>query len=95
MSAYVIAEIDVTDVAGYEAYKRDVGATLGKFGGRFLVRGGTVKTFEGGWAPKRLVVIEFPDMAKLEAWYHSAEYKPLLDMRLAASSGRLIGVEGA
>ncbi len=95
MAAYVIAEIDVHDAAGYDAYKQGVGATVEKFGGRFLVRGGAVTTFEGGWSPKRVVVLEFPNMARLEAWYNSADYKPLLAMRLTASSGRLIGVEGA
>jgi uncharacterized protein (DUF1330 family) len=95
MPAYVIADIEVRDAAAYEAYKKDVGATLTRYGGRFVVRGGAVRSFEGGWQPSRIVVIEFPDMARLEAWYNSPEYKPLLDLRLAATTGRLIGVEGA
>ncbi len=95
MAAYVIAEIAVKDAAGYDAYKKSVEATVKKFGGRFVVRGGAVKTFEGGWNPERIVVLEFPDMKALDAWYHSEDYKPLLEMRLAASNGRLIGVEGA
>lgn len=95
MPAYVIADIEVKDAAAYEAYKKDVGATVDKFGGRFVVRGGAVVPYEGGWTPQRIVVIEFPDMATLEAWYHSADYKPLLDLRLGATSGRLIAVDGA
>lgn len=95
MPAYVIAEIEVKDAAAYEAYKRDVGATVEKFAGRFVVRGGAVVPHEGGWNPQRVVVIEFPDMAMLEAWYHSTHYKPLLDLRLAATKSRLIAVEGA
>lgn len=95
MAAYVIADIEVRDAAAYEAYKKDVGATLAKYGGRFVVRGGAVKAYEGGWEPSRIVVIEFPDMARLDAWYNSPEYRPLLDMRLAATIGRLIAVEGA
>jgi uncharacterized protein (DUF1330 family) len=95
MPAYVIADIEVDDAAAYEAYKRDVGASVNKFGGRFIVRGGPVVPHEGGWCPQRIVVIEFPDMASLDAWYKSAEYKPLLDLRLAATRGRLIAVEGA
>lgn len=95
MAAYVIADIEVKNAAAYEAYKKDVGATVAKFGGRFLVRGGAVTSHEGGWEPSRVVVLEFPDMARLEAWYNSADYKPLLEMRLAATTGRLIAVEGA
>ena len=95
MAAYVIADIEVKDASAYESYKQGVAATVEKFGGRFLVRGGAVTPHEGGWKPTRVVVIEFPDMAKLEAWYSSPDYKPLLALRLAASTGNLIAVEGA
>ncbi len=95
MAAYVIADIEVNDATAYEEYKKGVAATLTNYGGRFVVRGGAVKSYEGDWNPSRVVVIEFPDMARLDAWYLSAEYKPLLDMRLAATTGRLIAVEGA
>lgn len=94
MAAYVIADIEVNDASAYEEYKKGVAATVTKFGGRFVVRGGAVQPYEGDWSPKRVVVIEFPDMATLDAWYRSADYKPLLDMRLAATTGRLIAVEG-
>jgi uncharacterized protein (DUF1330 family) len=94
MAAYVVADIVVKDTAKYDDYKRGVSATVEKFGGRFLVRGGSAKTFEGDWRPERLIIIEFPDMASLEGWYRSADYGPLLSLRLAASDGRLIAIEG-
>ena len=59
MAAYVIAEVDVTDQALYEEYRKLVPETIDKYGGRFLVRGGAIESKEGGWQPKRLVVIEF------------------------------------
>jgi len=95
MSAYVIADIQVKDESAYEEYKSGVAATVSKFGGRFVVRGGAVRFYEGGWSPSRVVVIEFPDMAALDSWYRSPDYKPLLDKRLAAATGSLIAVEGA
>ena len=94
MAAYVIADIAVEDPQTYARYRKDVGATLEKFGGRFLVRGGNVQALEGDWCPTRLVVLEFPNMAALNAWYTSDEYGPLLDLRLSASTGRLIVAEG-
>ena len=66
MAAYVIGEIEVTDPTTYAQYGRQVLATIEKFGGRFVVRGGTVEPLEGGWSPKRLVVLEFPTMAKAQ-----------------------------
>ncbi len=95
MAAYVIGEIEVTDPAAYEGYRKQVLATIEKHGGRFLVRGGGVEALEGGWAPKRLVVLEFPSMAKAREWYRSPEYAPLIKLRQTASRGKLVAVEGA
>jgi uncharacterized protein (DUF1330 family) len=94
MPAYVIAEVDVRDAALYDEYRKLVPGTLEKYGGRFLVRGGAVEEMEGGWAPKRLVVLEFPSMEQARAWYQSPDYAPVLAMRLKAASARLLMVEG-
>jgi len=94
MSAYVIAEVDVTDPAAYEDYRKLVLPTIEKYGGRFLVRGGKVDTKEGGWQPPRLVIVQFPSMAQAQAWYHSPEYAPALAIRAKASRSRLIIAEG-
>ena len=50
---------------------------------------------EGAWKPQRIVVIEFPDMATLKAWYNSPEYAKLIALRQGISRGSLIAVEGA
>ena len=95
MSAYLIGEIDVTDPTGYEDYRKQVLAVVTKYGGRFIVRGGKVDAKEGGWAPKRIVVLEFPSMEQAQTFYHSAEYAPLIKLRQKASKGKIILVEGA
>jgi len=94
MAAYVIGEIEVTDTAAYAEYGKQVLATIEKHGGRFVVRGGAVEPLEGGWTPKRLVVLEFPTMAKAREWYRSTEYASLIKMRQKASRGKLVAVEG-
>ena len=94
MTAYVIGEIEVTDPASYEDYRKQVLATIQKYGGKFLVRGGRIEALEGGWAPKRVVLLEFPTMQQLEKWYRSPEYAPLIKLRQKASKGRLVAVEG-
>ena len=95
MSAYVIAEIDVIDAAAYEDYRKQVLAVVTQYGGKFLVRGGKVDPREGGWTPKRIVVLEFPSMAQAQKFYDSPEYAPLIKLRQKASKGKLILVEGA
>ena len=95
MSAYLIAEIDVVDPAAYEDYRKQVLAVVTKYGGKFIVRGGKIEPKEGGWTPKRIVVVEFPSLAQAQKWYGSPEYAPLIKLRQKASKGKLIIVEGA
>jgi uncharacterized protein (DUF1330 family) len=94
MAAYIVADIEITDPAAYEEYKPKAGAALQKYGAKILVRGGAVQPKEGGWAPKRLVVIEFPDMAALRRFYDSPEYAAARALRQRASRSRLVFVEG-
>jgi uncharacterized protein (DUF1330 family) len=95
MAAYVIAEVEVTDPVAYEEYRKLVPPTLAKYGGKFLVRGGAVESKEGGWEPKRLVVLEFASMDEARKWYASPEYAPALALRHKAARSRLLLVEGA
>ena len=53
-----------------------------------------METKEGGWAPARFVVVEFPTMELARKWYHSPEYAPALALRHKAANARLILVEG-
>jgi uncharacterized protein (DUF1330 family) len=95
MKGYVIAEIEVTDQPAYDDYRKQVLATIEKYGGRFLVRGGKTETLEGGWSPKRLIMLEFPSMEQAMKWYRSPEYAPLIKLRQRGSRGKLVAVEGA
>ena len=46
-----------------------------------------LRMLEGGhWTPERVVIIEFPNMASLNAWYTSAEYQPLIALRKSCTS---------
>ena len=95
MAAYVIADVTVKDPEVYAEYRKQVPATVTKYGGRFLVRGGAFEVVEGDWRPGRVVVIAFPDLAAAKAWYGSAEYGPLVKLRQSASTGSLLLIEGA
>ena len=95
MPAYLIAEVQVTDPETYEEYRRQVPPTVEKHGGRFLVRGGAVQALEGQWTPKRMVIIEFSDVARLREWYDSDEYERLKRIRQRSSRATVLSVEGA
>ena len=94
MPAYLIADVEVQDSAAYEEYRKHVPTLIAAHGGRYLVRGGTVTVAEGNWQPRRAVVLEFPSMAALQAFYDSPEYAPLKAQRIGASDSRIVFVEG-
>ena len=81
MAAYALVNVDITDSAGFAEYRKLVPASIAEFGGRFLTRGGATEVLEGEWIPKRLVILEFPSVPTLKAWYDSPEYQRLLELR--------------
>src|SRR5690348_14836571 len=90
MAAYFIVELDVHDPDLFERYRPIAAETIARYGGRYLVRGGAVETIEGGWAPRRVVVLEFPSVEQAKGWYHSTDYAEGLRLRQAAANGRVI-----
>ena len=94
MSAYLIVQVEVTEPAGYDEYKKMVPSSLAAYGGKFVVRGGACETLEGSWLPKRLVVLEFPSVAQAKQWWTSDEYRDAKSLRQRAANTEMIVVEG-
>ncbi|MFF8505650.1 DUF1330 domain-containing protein [Streptomyces anulatus] len=95
MSAYVIAEslhIDSPDMA---EYRRRAQASIALHGGAYLVRGALPDPLEGQWAEgNRMVIIEFPSMARAKAWYSSPEYAQARAARSEPYERRMLFVDG-
>ena len=97
MPAYLIAEHIITDQPKFDEYRTKVAPMIAKHGGRYLTKGGSHLFPEGGhWTPERVVIIEFPDMSALNAWYTSSEYQPFIALRKECTSDldMLITLEG-
>lgn len=94
MSAYVYGNIEVHDLALYEQYRAQVPAMVAAHGGRYLVRGGAVEVLEGEGTVQRQVILEFPDMAALKAFYFSPGYTAAKAIRQQAATGTLVAIEG-
>ena len=94
MPAYIIVEIDILDPVGYEEYKKLAGATVKKYGGKYIVRGGKAEVLEGDWKPKRIVVLQFENMERAKAWLKCPEYAEPRKMRHRTAKTRMILVEG-
>ncbi len=94
MTAYLVAEIDVTDLAAYEPYKKAASESITRHGGKYIARGGKTVSLEGA-PPKRLVVLEFPSIDAAKRFHESADYQAAITLRKKASaSSRLFIVEG-
>ncbi|HTX90998.1 MAG TPA: DUF1330 domain-containing protein [Anaerolineales bacterium] len=95
MTAYVIVDIQVTDPAGYEEYKKLAPAAVALYGGKYLARGGPNETLEGDWRSQRLVILEFENRERAKAWLNSPEYAPARALRHKYASSRMIVVDGS
>ena len=94
MPAYIIVEIEVQDPVGYEEYKKLAAATVKKYGGKYIVRGGETEVLEGDWQPKRIVVLEFDSAQLAKAWLNCEEYREPRKMRHRTARTNMILVEG-
>jgi uncharacterized protein (DUF1330 family) len=94
MPAYVLAHIDVIDAEEYKEYIKMSPESIHLYGGRFLARGPAPEVLEGTWAPKRLVLIEFPSVEQARKWWDSPEYAAAKAKRRATSRGDLVILPG-
>ncbi|MDF0495010.1 DUF1330 domain-containing protein [Bradyrhizobium yuanmingense] len=94
MKAYLVLDLSVNDYAGFKTYIAEVSAFIAKHAGRYLVRGVEPTTIEGDWAPERLVIIEFADREKAQAFLDDPDIQPLFKLRQATTTSRLLLADG-
>jgi uncharacterized protein (DUF1330 family) len=82
--AYLIVEMNITDMEQYKLYMAEAPAVVKSFGGEYLVRGGKHEALEGDWQPHRLAVLRFPSFEQAKAFYDSAQYAALRTKREGA-----------
>lgn len=92
MTAYLIANYDVSDPDAYNGYVAAVVPIIAAHGGEILVAGPGSRAIEG--RPGAVtVVLKFPSMEALEGWYDSPEYQQIIRLRTDHSAGHLIFAE--
>ncbi len=94
MAAYIIARIEVTDPEQYSNYTKLTPAAIEKYGGRFIVRGGSKVTLEGPEETRRIVVLEFPTLEQAQTFYNSPEYQAAKAEREGSANASFIAIEG-
>lgn len=91
--AYLVAEIQVTNPAGYKAYLTKALDSLKPYHARIMARG-MPAVVEGTPAQGNVLVIEFPSMAEAEKWYTTPPYKDLITRRQKSAKSRLYFIDG-
>jgi uncharacterized protein (DUF1330 family) len=94
MAAYVIVRINVNNWDQYKEYMKLTPGIIAKYDGRFIVRGGEMVTLEGPEEKWRIVVVEFPDLAKAKEFYYSPEYTDARKIREGAALAQFVAVSG-
>jgi uncharacterized protein (DUF1330 family) len=94
MPVYLISDVTPKDPEAFQTYRARAAASIAHYGGRYLARGGSVEPLEGKWAPRTIIIVEFPDIDRARAWYRSPEYAQALQVRDEALSRNLILVDG-
>ncbi|MFD7299082.1 DUF1330 domain-containing protein [Streptomyces sp. NPDC059897] len=96
MTAYAIAVLATTSGAPHPdvlTYIERVQSTFAPYGGRFLVHGKPGEWVEG----ERLgdiVMVEFPDLEAVHAWYASPAYQEILPLRTDHLPGSMVFLDG-
>ena len=95
MTAYVIVDTKITGPEAYEDYKVLASPIVEKYGGKYIVRGGDMDLVEGDlWAPSRIVILQFADMASARKMLDSEEYTPVKAIRHANADCTAVIVDG-
>jgi len=94
MTAYLIAEVKVTDDAWVPEYAAKVHDIAAKHGGKYLSRSGRITTLEGSPRDLSLIaLIEFPSPEAASAFARDPEYAPFGSARQAGSESHLCVVD--
>jgi uncharacterized protein (DUF1330 family) len=95
-AAYLMVQIKAKNFGELlERYAKFAIPMLSKFGGEMIAGSAAPKLLEGDWDGNWAAVLRFPSMQSAEAWYSSAEYRPLRDLRIKelTDGGRVMLLE--
>lgn len=94
MPAYLLVELEIVDPIGFGEYRKAVVPLVEKYDGKYLAASDRVEALEGGWHPKRIVMIEFPSMQKAKEWFGCEEYREPSKIRKRTAKTKMILMEG-
>ena len=94
MKAYLVLDLSVNDFGGFKKYIAEIPAFIAKHSGKYIIQGVQPTIIEGDWKPERLVIIEFPEREKAEAFLGDPEIQNLFKVRHATTTSKLVLADG-
>ena len=94
MKVLLVINTDVVDQELLDRYRTAAKPSMAKFGARMLAGANDAEIIEGEPFGTRVVVVEFPSREAFHAWYEDPEYAGPLAMRLKATNGIALLVDG-
>jgi uncharacterized protein (DUF1330 family) len=94
MKAYLVLDLSVNDFGGFKKYIAEIPAFIAKHSGKYIVQGVQPTTIEGDWRPERMVIIEFPEREKAEAFLGDPDIQELFKVRHATTTSKLVLADG-
>lgn len=91
---YAVILLDVQDRNSYVEYAQRATEIEDRHGGRPLVANDALEVVEGEWPAERTVILEFPSIEHVWAWYRDPDYQDLIPLRHGATSSCILFVEG-
>jgi uncharacterized protein (DUF1330 family) len=93
--AYVVAEIDVTNLEPFDKeYVPPAARAITDGGGKYIVRGGETAAFFGEPPKPRIAIMAFESMEKAKAAFNSSAYKEAKKVGDKYAKFRVYAVEG-
>lgn len=95
VSAYMVAQIRITDPGRYRQYLAGFMPIFERHGGELLATSAQeTVVLEGKWCHPRTVIMRFPSAAHARAWYGDPDYRALAEHRHHSAEANLVMVEG-
>jgi uncharacterized protein (DUF1330 family) len=94
MKAYLVLDLSVNDFGGFRKYIAEIPAFIARHSGKYIVQGVSPTTIEGDWKPERMVIIEFPQREKAQAFLSDPEIRDLFEVRHNTTTSKLVLVDG-
>ncbi|WP_421736539.1 DUF1330 domain-containing protein [Caulobacter sp.] len=94
MKAYLVLDFAIRDLPGFLPYAARIPAFIEKHGGTYIVQGAEPTVMEGGWAPERMVILQFPSRQHAKAFLDDPDAQALFDLRHRTTDSKLVLVDG-